>query len=119
MCTAVSWTHGLVASSHVALRYGAVVFHNSSHLSIPQLDGETDDSTSSIKYGVMVNASAVHGGPVFMNLVNSAALQAIAAAREEEKGSANTGINDDDHDHDGDHGAQENGGKVQQRELPR
>lgn len=98
-----------------------MVFHNSSHLSIPQLDGETDDSTSSLKYGVLVNASAVHGAPVFMNLVNSAALQAIAAAREDEKGSTNTRMgNHDGDDHgDHDHGAQENGGNVRQRELPR
>lgn len=31
-------------------------------------------------YGVLVNASAVHGAPIFMNLVNSAALQAVVDA---------------------------------------
>lgn len=37
-------------------------------------------SPGSLAYGVLVNASALHGAPIFMNLVNSAALQAVTAA---------------------------------------
>lgn len=38
----------------------------------------TNTSTpGSLTYGVLVNASAIHGAPIFMNLVNSAALQVV------------------------------------------
>lgn len=44
--------------------------------------GESDalGVPGSLAYGVLVNASAVHGAPIFMNLVNSAALQAVVDA---------------------------------------
>ncbi|CAM9094590.1 unnamed protein product, partial [Laminaria digitata] len=78
-----------------ATRYGAVVLDASSHLSAttttatteqPSLrDSDPDsDQPGTLVYGVLVNASAMHGAPIFMNLVNSAALQAIVGAKEGE-----------------------------------
>lgn len=63
-------------------RYGAVVLDESSQL--PQPGGVGDDSASLV-YGVLVNASAVHAAPIFMNLVNTAALQSIANATRADK----------------------------------
>lgn len=86
-------------------RYGAIVLDGSSRLpnssrlllpSPPDEDGDEEEEEGkgeaggeggnvgywpgSLAYGVLVNASAVHGAPIFMNLVNSAALQAIFAS---------------------------------------
>ena len=65
-------------------RYGAVVLDSSSRLPAntteqPLLDDS--DGPGTLAYGVLVNASATHGAPIFMNLVNSAALQAIVDAK--------------------------------------
>lgn len=68
---------------------------NSSRLFLPsdeegeEADGEGGNVgywPGSLAYGVLVNASAVHGAPIFMNLVNSAALQAIFASDSESSG---------------------------------
>lgn len=83
-------------------RYGAVVLDgssrlpNSSRLLLPSdEDGEEEQEgnsgqlgywAGSLAYGVLVNASAVHGAPIFMNLVNSAALQAIFASESSGEG---------------------------------
>lgn len=48
----------------------------------PSPDDESDaDQPGTLAYGVLVNASAAHGAPIFLNLVNSAALQAIVDAK--------------------------------------
>lgn len=47
----------------------------------PKLDDSDSDQPGTLAYGVLVNASAAHGAPIFMNLVNSAALQAIVDAK--------------------------------------
>lgn len=47
----------------------------------PSLDDSDSDQLGTLAYGVLVNASAAHGAPIFMNLVNSAALQAIVDAK--------------------------------------
>lgn len=43
-------------------------------------DESNTNTPGSLTYGVLVNASAVHGAPIFMNLVNSAALQAVVGS---------------------------------------
>lgn len=47
----------------------------------PSPDESDADQPGTLAYGVLVNASATHGAPIFMNLVNSAALQAIVDAK--------------------------------------
>lgn len=83
-------------------RYGAVVLDGSSKLpTAPQRSTPEDGLHAatasgvpgSLAYGVLVNASAVHGAPIFMNLVNSAALQVVtagAASGGEEEGASST-----------------------------
>lgn len=85
----------LCTGVHLLCRYGAVVLDGSSRLpnsSYSQLHhhseaAEEDEEVAYwagfLAYGVLVNASAVHGAPIFMNLVNSAALQAIVASESE------------------------------------
>lgn len=86
----------LVAHHPHTPRYGAIVFDSSSRFPVtspqPQsfLMEEDDNSWSNygpdrnrtpgaLVYGVLVNASALHAAPIFLNLVNSAALQALVA----------------------------------------
>lgn len=78
----------MCASPH---RYGAIILDESSHLPTDTHKNLTvpDDEAGSVVYGVLVNASAVHGAPIFMNLVDTAAFQAVAASKatgKEEKG---------------------------------
>lgn len=70
---------------HRNRRYGAVILDESSHLPSP---GALANDPGSLVYGVLVNASAVHAAPMFMNLVNTAALQSIANATRAEKHAA-------------------------------
>ncbi|CBJ29591.1 conserved unknown protein [Ectocarpus siliculosus] len=87
---------GAGADEQGASRYGAIVLDNSSclptmtprqRLGLEEdryLHGlfqnhSTNHSDGSLAYGVLINASAVHAAPIFVNLVNSAALQAVVA----------------------------------------
>ncbi|CAM9424100.1 unnamed protein product, partial [Ectocarpus fasciculatus] len=87
---------GAGADEQGASRYGAIVLDNSSCLPTTatrqrlgleeghSLHGlfqnhSANHSAGSLAYGVLVNASAVHAAPIFVNLVNSAALQAVVA----------------------------------------
>lgn len=90
-CVSIAWcVHDLHR------RYGAIVLDNSSCLPTmtprQRLGSEedhylhglfqnhsTNHSDGSLAYGVLINASAVHAAPIFVNLVNSAALQAVVA----------------------------------------